>query len=276
MYHLPQHTKALHCAHRAYLCAPCGSRSKRHYLVGLCFLWSTDWILIYHLDKLPPASRKRRGEGSPVVSDLYILNLCVPCGSRGKQRLGHPVPGGYKYGNLALQVGGISDETVKYGYGFCATRTIELLQCKLQTRPFVREGAPQKQDRNFQTPTFRPEVISGRKSHKGARYQDILTDWLSLVKLLRASTSVCKWEFRIYHIDSSVGLGTKRRSTGEDQQQICKSVNLQSDISSLVLLTLTPKRSQGYSHIQCMKPWKKINSKNCCESFSSALLPLGN
>jgi hypothetical protein len=32
--------------------------------------------------------------------------------------LGHPVPGGYKYGNLALQVGGVSDETVKYGFGF--------------------------------------------------------------------------------------------------------------------------------------------------------------
>jgi hypothetical protein len=32
--------------------------------------------------------------------------------------LGHPVPGGYKYGNLALQVGGVSDETVKFGFGF--------------------------------------------------------------------------------------------------------------------------------------------------------------
>jgi hypothetical protein len=30
--------------------------------------------------------------------------------------MGNPVPGGYKYGNLALQVGGISDETVKHGY----------------------------------------------------------------------------------------------------------------------------------------------------------------
>jgi hypothetical protein len=28
------------------------------------------------------------------------------------------VPGGYKYGNLAFQVGGVSDETVKYGFGF--------------------------------------------------------------------------------------------------------------------------------------------------------------
>jgi hypothetical protein len=27
---------------------------------------------------------------------------------------GHPVPGGYKYENLALQVGGVLDETVKY------------------------------------------------------------------------------------------------------------------------------------------------------------------
>jgi hypothetical protein len=40
-------------------------------------------------------------------------------------KLGHPVPGGYKYGNLALQIGRVSDETAKYGYGFCATWTIE-------------------------------------------------------------------------------------------------------------------------------------------------------
>jgi hypothetical protein len=37
----------------------------------------------------------------------------------------NPVAGGYKYGNLALQVGGVSDESVKYGYGFCASRTFE-------------------------------------------------------------------------------------------------------------------------------------------------------
>jgi hypothetical protein len=84
--------------------------------------------------------------------------------------------------NLALQVGGVSDETVKYGFGFWATRTIEWLHCKLQTRPLVREGAPH---RKFQTATSRQEIISGRKSHKGAQYQDILTDWLSVVKWLR-------------------------------------------------------------------------------------------
>jgi hypothetical protein len=102
--------------------------------------------------------------------------------------LSHPVPGGYKYVNFALQVGRVSDETVKYGYGFCATRTIEWLHCKLQTRPLVREDAPQKQDRKFQTATFRQEIISGRKSHKGARYQDILTDWPSVIKSLRTSS----------------------------------------------------------------------------------------
>jgi hypothetical protein len=32
------------------------------------------------------------------------------------------------------------------------------------------------------TANFRQEVISGRKSHKGALYQDILTDWPSVVK----------------------------------------------------------------------------------------------
>jgi hypothetical protein len=29
--------------------------------------------------------------------------------------VGHPIPKGYKYGDLALQVGGVLYETVKYG-----------------------------------------------------------------------------------------------------------------------------------------------------------------
>jgi hypothetical protein len=55
--------------------------------------------------------------------------------SNMKPTIGYPVPGGiigppcswglYKYGNLAFQVGGVSDETVKHGYGFCVTRTIK-------------------------------------------------------------------------------------------------------------------------------------------------------
>jgi hypothetical protein len=35
--------------------------------------------------------------------------------------------GGYKYENLALQVGGVSNETVKYGREFCGTLTQEWL-----------------------------------------------------------------------------------------------------------------------------------------------------
>jgi hypothetical protein len=38
-------------------------------------------------------------------------------------KLGHPVPVGYKYGDLDLQVGGVSDETEKYGREFCGTST---------------------------------------------------------------------------------------------------------------------------------------------------------
>jgi hypothetical protein len=34
-----------------------------------------------------------------------------------KQAISCSHPEGYKYGNLALQVGGVSDETIKYGYG---------------------------------------------------------------------------------------------------------------------------------------------------------------
>jgi hypothetical protein len=45
--------------------------------------------------------------------------------------LGHPVPGGYEYRNLALQVGGVLYDSVKYGlkktvkcgHEFCGTRT---------------------------------------------------------------------------------------------------------------------------------------------------------
>jgi hypothetical protein len=37
----------------------------------------------------------------------------------------NPVPGGYKYGDLSFQVGGVSDETAKYGREFCRTSTYE-------------------------------------------------------------------------------------------------------------------------------------------------------
>jgi hypothetical protein len=39
---------------------------------------------------------------------------------------GHTLPGGYKHGDLALQVGGsLESETVKHGHESCGTRTRE-------------------------------------------------------------------------------------------------------------------------------------------------------
>jgi hypothetical protein len=38
--------------------------------------------------------------------------------------------GGYGWGDLALQVGGVSDEKVIYGYGSCTTLASAWLHCK--------------------------------------------------------------------------------------------------------------------------------------------------
>jgi hypothetical protein len=46
---------------------------------------------------------------------------------------------------------------------------------KGQTRPLVREGAPQKQNNEFQTRTLEKEAISGQTSTNWSRHQDILT-----------------------------------------------------------------------------------------------------
>jgi hypothetical protein len=61
--------------------------------------------------------------------------------------IGLPCSWGHKYRDLAVQDGGVSDETVKYGNGFCATRTIECLYCKLLTSPLVREDSLHDEDR---------------------------------------------------------------------------------------------------------------------------------
>jgi hypothetical protein len=69
--------------------------------------------------------------------------------------------GGHKYGDLALQVGGVSYETVKYGRVLrdldptvtALVRPRSNCTTKLQTYPLVREGAPHQETRNFQTET---------------------------------------------------------------------------------------------------------------------------
>jgi hypothetical protein len=80
--------------------------------------------------------------------------------------MGHPVTGGYKYGNLVLQIGRVSDEAVKCGFG-------PLSDCTANCRPVLSsERAPH----GNKTATPQQGVISGRKSHNGARHQYILTD----------------------------------------------------------------------------------------------------
>jgi hypothetical protein len=56
-----------------------------------------------------PASGKRRQKGNPAPG-----GISAP-----------PVPGGYKHGDQALQVGRVSDEIIKYGREFCGTSTQE-------------------------------------------------------------------------------------------------------------------------------------------------------
>jgi hypothetical protein len=61
-----------------------------------------------------------------------------------------------KYGDLALQVGGVSDETVKYGLSSaglrpksdCSGKAQEQLYSNFQTCPLVREGTTKLQTRN--------------------------------------------------------------------------------------------------------------------------------
>jgi hypothetical protein len=63
--------------------------------------------------------------------------------------LGHPVPGGFKYGDMALQIGRVSNETVKYGPSSerprpesdCSGNAEKQVYSILQARSLVREGA---------------------------------------------------------------------------------------------------------------------------------------
>jgi hypothetical protein len=122
----------------------------------------------------------------------------------------------------------------KYGYGFWATRTIEWLHCKLQTRPIVREGAPQKQDRKFQTPTFRQEVISGQvlQGCSIPRHTDRLTvsrkvtsnfDLESSLLMLKLVVLVTTAFWTLNNVVSAVNC-MDRRSCNNVQLNLCRNL----------------------------------------------------
>jgi hypothetical protein len=73
---------------------------------------------------LPLLSRAVAGYNTSTVA-LRVVRSDVNGTQCPAVYLDHHVPGGYKNRNLILKVGGVSDEAVKYRYGFSATRTIE-------------------------------------------------------------------------------------------------------------------------------------------------------
>jgi hypothetical protein len=83
-------------------------------------------------------------------------------------------------GTRPSRLGGVSNETVKYGYGFCATRTIDYAA---KCRPVL--SSERAAHRN-KTANFRQQHSDTKQyqvaSLKGTRYKDILTDRPSVVK----------------------------------------------------------------------------------------------
>jgi hypothetical protein len=62
---------------------------------------------------------------NPCGGGLQYLHRCPASSKRRQEGNTAPgaVPGGYECGDLAFQVGEVSDETVKYGREFCGTST---------------------------------------------------------------------------------------------------------------------------------------------------------
>jgi hypothetical protein len=93
-----------------------------------------------------------------------------------------------KYGDLALQVGGVSDETENMAVSSvglrpksdCYGKALKPFYSNLQTRPLVKEGA-----KNYKPATvykkFQGERKIGHGSQTGAWHQDRLAHWLSVV-----------------------------------------------------------------------------------------------
>jgi hypothetical protein len=107
--------------------------------------------------------------GNTVYIDTHQRITCYPAWRRVALRvvrgdkkgtecvgvqLGHPFLGGYKYGDLALQVGGVSrwdNKMWSWVLRDLGPRVIASCTSKLQTHPLVREGAPQHEDRKCPT-----------------------------------------------------------------------------------------------------------------------------
>jgi hypothetical protein len=89
----------------------------------------SDYTLLQNTASLRTGRFPNGGGGcctdTPVRGAALALALALALVQTGGDVKGIQCPG-YNWVSLflGLQVGGVSDETVKYGYGFCATRTI--------------------------------------------------------------------------------------------------------------------------------------------------------
>jgi hypothetical protein len=88
---------------------PTPGRARRLTVGRNITLTLIEFIAVWRRVRIPSVSHKKRRKGNPVPRGIN----------------GHPIPGRYKNMNLALHVGGVSNETVKYGCGFCGTCTKE-------------------------------------------------------------------------------------------------------------------------------------------------------
>jgi hypothetical protein len=168
----------------------------------------TDKWLDCDLQRTDPASRQRRRsteighqipdsnswEGNNIWSNVHKVGL-IPRyadwlsavkwlwlsrqrGRRTETRQQIPDPNSWEGSNIWSNVHKVGS-TPRHADWPTVSRKVTLT---LTDWPLVREGAPQRQDNKFQTQTLEKEAISGQTSTKSAWYQDILTDWLSVVK----------------------------------------------------------------------------------------------
>jgi hypothetical protein len=119
----------------------------------------------------------------PRVEAGKNTSIVIPV-SRKRRQKGNPV---------------VSDETVMYVYETSATLTTDRLHYKLQTCSLVRKNAPRRRAKQFSSKR-KEKVKFGHGPQRGARHQDILTDWPSVVKQLQLwqdCSSVVSWlQFR--------------------------------------------------------------------------------
>jgi hypothetical protein len=130
----------------------CGVRAERLWVGVLVGEFSVRGGGLEYLHR-NHVSCKRRRKRNPVPRDIT----------------GPPCSWGYKCGELVLQVGRVSHETVIYGYESFATLT-SWVMCTAKYRPVLSsERAP-----------YMKKEVHDHGPQRAARHHDVLADWPSV------------------------------------------------------------------------------------------------